>query len=45
MRATPILGLLSVLVVSGAIAWDLANEEWWRSQLPERPSTAESLRT
>jgi hypothetical protein len=29
MRATRIIGLLSVLVLSGAIAWDLANDGFW----------------
>jgi hypothetical protein len=29
MRATCIIGLLSVLVLSGAIAWDLANDGFW----------------
>jgi hypothetical protein len=28
-RATRIIGLVSVLVLSGAIAWDLANDEFW----------------
>ncbi len=31
MRATRILGLLSVLVLGGAIAWDLADDEFWAS--------------
>jgi hypothetical protein len=29
MRATRIIGLLSVLALSGAIAWDLANDGFW----------------
>jgi hypothetical protein len=29
VRATRIIGGLSVLVLSGAIAWDLANDEFW----------------
>jgi hypothetical protein len=29
MRATRIVGLLSVLILSGAIAWDLANDGFW----------------
>ena len=29
MRATRIIGLLSVVVLAGAIAWDLANDEFW----------------
>jgi hypothetical protein len=29
MRATRIIGLLSVLVLSGAVAWDLANDGFW----------------
>ena len=29
MRATRIIGALSVLVLSGAIVWDLANDEFW----------------
>jgi hypothetical protein len=29
VRATRIIGLLSVLVLSGAIAWDLANDGFW----------------
>ena len=29
VRATRIIGLLSVVVLAGAIAWDLANDEFW----------------
>jgi hypothetical protein len=29
MRATRIIGLLSVVVISGAIAWDLADDGFW----------------
>jgi hypothetical protein len=29
VRTTRIIGGLSVLVLAGAIAWDLANDEFW----------------
>src|SRR5215831_11260610 len=29
VRATRVIGLVSVLVLSGAVAWDLANDGFW----------------